>query len=29
VVDDQHLHSTLANFNPNFFGVNAIYHISR
>jgi methionine biosynthesis protein MetW len=29
VVDDRQLRSALASFNPNFFGINAIYHITR
>lgn len=29
VVDDRHRSSALMNLNPNFFGINAIYHISR
>lgn len=29
VVDDRQLRSALTNFNPNFFGMNAIYHITR
>lgn len=29
VVDFSHRSSALMNFNPNFFGINAIYHISR
>lgn len=29
VVDDRHLRSALANLHPNFFGINAIYHITR
>ncbi len=29
VVDERQLRSALANFNPNFFGINAIYHITR
>jgi methionine biosynthesis protein MetW len=29
VVDDRQLRSALGNLNPNFFGINAIYHITR
>jgi methionine biosynthesis protein MetW len=29
VVDLNHHSSTLMNFSPNFFGINAIYHVSR
>jgi methionine biosynthesis protein MetW len=29
VVDDRQLRSALASFRPNFFGINAIYHITR
>ena len=29
VVDDKHRRSILMNLNPNFFGINAIYHITR
>jgi methionine biosynthesis protein MetW len=29
VVDDRHRSSALMNWRPNFFGINAIYHITR
>lgn len=29
VVDDKHKHSALMNLSPNFFGINAIYQITR
>tara|TARA_R110000824_G_scaffold336_8_gene2190 strand:- start:33788 stop:34378 length:591 start_codon:yes stop_codon:yes gene_type:complete len=29
VVDEKYQHSSLINFNQNFFGINAIYHITR
>ncbi len=29
VVDDKYRNSSLMNINPNFFGINAIYHISK
>lgn len=29
IIDDRQLRSALTNFNPNFFGMNAIYHITR